>query len=85
MRRAGAGPGEEADLAIGLGCELKHAGKLVHARGLDLAAPLVTPIGPACRICERVACAQRAAEPVNRVLTIEDFVKLVTPYPFSTG
>lgn len=85
VRRPGAGPGEEADLAIGLGCELKHAGKLVHARGLDLAAPLVTPIGPACRICERPECPARAAQPVSRTLMVDDFRKTVSPYPFAPG
>ena len=57
---------EGHDLAIGLGCELKHAHRLIHARGLDLAAPEVTPIGPACRLCHRHPCAERAAPPVDR-------------------
>src|SRR5665213_3662061 len=57
---------EDSELAVGLGCELKYAGRLVYARGLDLADPVVTQIGPACRICERPACPQRAAEPMNR-------------------
>jgi len=52
---------------------------------LAISIPRVTEIGPACRVCERVACAQRAAQPLNRVLTVEDFVKLATPYPFSPG
>ena len=73
------------DLAIGLGCELKHAGKLVQARGLDLVNPLVTPIGPACRICERPECPARAAQPVSRTLMVDDFRKTVSPYPFAPG
>ena len=85
VRRPGAGPSDEADLAIGLGCELRHAGKLVHARGLDLAAPLVTPIGPACRICERPECPARAAQPVSRTLMVDDFRKTLSPYPFAPG
>ena len=76
---------QDFELAIGVGCELKYAPKLAQARGLDLENPRVTEIGPACRVCERVACAQRAAQPLNRVLTVEDFVKLATPYPFSPG
>jgi XRE family transcriptional regulator, fatty acid utilization regulator len=74
---------EDAELAIGLGCELKHAGRLVYSRGLDLAAPVAVPIGPACRICERPSCPQRAAEPINRVLMVDDFSKSISPYPFS--
>ena len=76
---------EGHDLAIGLGCELKHAHRLIHARGLDLAAPEVTPIGPACRLCHRHPCAERAAPPVDRPLTVDDWSKSVSPYPFSGG
>lgn len=74
---------EGHDLAIGLGCELKHAHRLTYARGLDLAAPEVTPIGPACRLCHRHPCAERAAPPVDRPLTVDDWSKSVSPYPFS--
>ena len=76
---------EDSELAIGVGCELKYAARLVYARGLDLAQPAVTEIGPACRVCERAACPQRAAEPVNRTLTIDDFTKSISPYPFAAG
>ena len=76
---------EGHDLAIGLGCELKHAHRLVHARGLDLTAPEVTPIGPACRLCHRHPCAERAAPPVDRPLTVDDWAKSVSPYPFAEG
>jgi hypothetical protein len=82
-RTAGPYTVEDSELAIGLGCELKHAGKLIYSRGLDLANPMTVGIGPACRICERPACPQRAAEPINRTLTIDDFTKSVSPYPFS--
>ncbi|MEN5052184.1 helix-turn-helix domain-containing protein [Brevundimonas naejangsanensis] len=74
---------EGHDLAIGLGCELKHAHRLVYARGLDLQKPEVTPIGPACRLCERHPCAERAAPPVGRALTVDDWSKSVSPYPFA--
>ncbi|MBV8594409.1 MAG: DUF2083 domain-containing protein [Caulobacteraceae bacterium] len=71
------------DLVVALGCEIKYAARLIYARGLDLAHPRVIEVGPACRICERPACAQRAAEPVNRVLVVEDFAKSVSSYPFA--
>ncbi len=86
VRRAAAPYAEEdSDLAIGLGCELKYAGRLTYSRGLDLASPVAVPIGPACRICERPACPQRAAEPINRTLTVDDFSKSISPYPFAAG
>jgi XRE family transcriptional regulator, fatty acid utilization regulator len=84
VRRASAPyANEDSDLAIGLGCELKFASRLIYSRGLDLASPVAVAIGPACRICERPACPQRAAEPVNRTLMVDDFSKSVSPYPFS--
>lgn len=76
---------EDSELAVGLGCELKYASRMVYARGLDLANPAVTEIGPACRVCERPACPQRAAEPVSRTLTVDDFTKSISPYPFAAG
>ncbi|WGM31277.1 helix-turn-helix transcriptional regulator [Brevundimonas sp. NIBR11] len=76
------GFGEPHDLAIGLGCELKDAHRLMYARGLDLTSPDVTPIGPACRLCHRHPCAERAAPPVDRPLRVDDWSKSVSPYPF---
>jgi len=76
---------EDSELAVGLGCELKYAARLVYSRGLDLAAPVVTQIGPACRVCERPACPQRAAEPLSRTLTVDDFTKSISPYPFAAA
>jgi len=77
--------GDDSELAVGLGCELKYAERLVYSRGLDLKDPVATAIGPACRICERPACPQRAAEPINRTLTVDDFTKSISPYPFAAG
>src|SRR5579863_3508184 len=82
-RVAGPYADEDAGLAVGLGCELKYAPRLVYSRGLDLAEPLVTEIGPACRVCERPACPQRAAEPLGRTLMVDDFTKSISPYPFA--
>jgi predicted transcriptional regulator/transcriptional regulator with XRE-family HTH domain len=84
-RVATAYAGEDAELAIGMGCELKFAERLIYSRGLDLKEPNATAIGPACRICERPACPQRAAEPISRTLTIDDFTKSISPYPFAEG
>lgn len=83
--RASQHRGENSDLAIGMGCELKYADRLVYSRGLDLRDPVATAIGPACRICERPACPQRAAEPVSRTLIVDDFAKSISPYPFAGG
>jgi predicted transcriptional regulator len=78
-------PREDSALAIGLGCDLKFAPRLVYADGLDRAAPLVTPIGPACAICPRIRCPQRAAPPAGRTLTINESSKTISPFPFLGG
>ncbi|MDP3660486.1 short-chain fatty acyl-CoA regulator family protein [Phenylobacterium sp.] len=75
--------GEDSELAVGMGCELKYAERLVYSRAINLREPVVTGIGPACRICERPACPQRAAEPINRTLMVDDFTKSISPYPFA--
>ena len=79
------GYGEAHDLAIGLGCELRHAHRLAYAHGLDLDKPDVTPIGPACRLCHRHPCAERAAAPIDRPLAVDDWSKSVSPYPFAAA
>ena len=78
-------PRESSQLAIGLGCDAKHAARIVYADGLDLAKPLVTPIGPACSICPRVRCPQRAAAPAGRTLALNESRKTISPYPFVGG
>lgn len=77
------GGSDDAELAVGLGCELKYAPRLVYARGLDLASPATTEIGPTCRLCERPNCRERAAPPITRTLTVDELAKTVTPFPFA--
>ena len=79
------GFGETHDLAVGLGCELRHAHRLAYAHGLDLERPEVTPIGPSCRLCHRHPCAERAAAPIDRPLAVDDWSKSVSPYPFGAA
>ena len=76
---------EDSPLAIGLGCDLKHAGRIGYADGLDLAAPDAVAIGPACAICPRIRCPQRAAPPAGRTLTVEVGRKTISPFPFLGG
>jgi predicted transcriptional regulator len=71
-------------LAIGMGCRLEDARKLVYADGLDLAAARATPIGINCRICERVDCNQRAYPPLNRSAAISEHRRGLSPFTFET-
>lgn len=77
------GGSDDAELAVGLGCELKYAHRLVYAQGLDLARPSATEIGPTCRLCERANCRERAAPPITRTLTVDELAKTITPFPFA--
>lgn len=76
---------DDAELSVGLGCDLKHAGQLIYSRGLDLADPAATPIGPVCSLCERPACPQRATQPLTRTLVVDEFSKAISAYPFAPG
>lgn len=68
--------------AIGLGCEIRHAHRLVYSDGLDLAnSSAATLIGMGCRVCERLDCPQRAAPPLGRTLRIDQTSSTFVPYP----
>ncbi|MFD0265330.1 short-chain fatty acyl-CoA regulator family protein [Streptomyces sp. NPDC127106] len=68
--------------AIGLGCEVRHASRLVYADGLDLDnASAATPIGMGCRLCERLDCPQRAVPPLGRTLAVDENSSTFVPYP----
>ncbi|MGQ4512957.1 short-chain fatty acyl-CoA regulator family protein [Streptomyces sp. DW26H14] len=71
-----------ADFAVALGCELRHAHRLVYAEGIDLDDPRsTTPIGLGCRICERRDCAQRARPPAGGQLAVDPDRRTHVPYP----
>ncbi|SOD63148.1 hypothetical protein SAMN06297387_10989 [Streptomyces zhaozhouensis] len=68
--------------AIGLGCEVQHATRLVYSDGLDLGnASAATPIGMGCRACERLNCPQRAVPPLGRALAVDENSSTFVPYP----
>jgi predicted transcriptional regulator/transcriptional regulator with XRE-family HTH domain len=72
-------------LAIGLGCDIRHASRLSCADTYDLANAPVTPVGPACAICPRIDCAYRATPPAGRMLAVDATRKTISPYPFVAG
>jgi len=73
---------DDALLAVGLGCDVKHAPRIAYADGLDLVGTPATPVGPACSICPRLQCAYRATPPAGRMLAVEENRKSISPYPF---
>lgn len=67
--------------AIGLGCELRHAHRLVYADALELdESNPGTPIGSGCRVCERMNCPQRAFPPLGKEIDINEHRSAVSPY-----
>ncbi|MFF8831189.1 short-chain fatty acyl-CoA regulator family protein [Streptomyces sp. NPDC015131] len=74
-----------AEFAVALGCELRHAHRLVYAEGVALDDPrAATPIGLGCRICERRDCAQRARPPAGGRLAVDPDRRTHVPYPVVT-
>ncbi|WP_210528977.1 helix-turn-helix domain-containing protein [Rubellimicrobium arenae] len=67
--------------AIGFGCELAYADRLVYGDGLEWKRPrALTPIGVSCRLCDRPDCAQRAFPPVGRRLSVDPNLRGDVPY-----
>jgi predicted transcriptional regulator/transcriptional regulator with XRE-family HTH domain len=66
--------------AIGLGCELRQAHRLVYSEGLSLSGGSATPIGAGCRVCERDNCPQRAFPALGRDLDLDEHRSTVSPY-----
>ncbi len=78
-------PHPQPRFAIGLGCEIRHASKLVYSAGLDLEKVEGTPIGVNCRLCERENCSQRAEPPITRTLILDENTRRVSSFAFSNA
>ncbi|MGH4031980.1 short-chain fatty acyl-CoA regulator family protein [Actinomycetota bacterium Odt1-20B] len=75
-----------AEFAVALGCDLRHAHRLVYAEGVALTDPrAATPIGLGCRICERRDCAQRARPPAGGRLAVDPDRRPYVPYQVENG
>ena len=63
---------QDRRLALSLGCELKHANRLVYAAPYNVQDDnLFSPIGINCHLCPRQACSQRAHQPLFIELPID--------------
>lgn len=71
--------------AIGLGCDLVHADKLVYSTGVVLDDPTTAvPIGAGCKICNRADCAQRAFPYLGGHVVIDENSGSGLPYSPTT-
>ncbi len=83
VTRTGGAYGRGAQkLAIGLGCDIAYAPRLVYAVGMDLDGHTPTPIGINCHLCERDNCRQRAHAPLNRKLTFDERARGMSIFRF---
>jgi predicted transcriptional regulator len=69
--------------AVALGCDVRHAERVVYSEGINLKAANATPIGMGCKVCERPDCAQRAFPPIGRALQIDETRSRFAPYATS--
>ncbi|SUB53537.1 Predicted transcriptional regulator [Nocardia brasiliensis] len=70
------------NFAIGLGCDIEYADRLVYSSGLQLDDPATAvPIGAGCKVCERPACAQRAFPNIGSPLAVDENTSTDLPYP----
>ncbi len=71
--------------SVALGCDIRHAPRLIYSRGMDLDDPeIATPIGMGCKVCERTGCPQRAFPFVGRPLDVSENESRFAPYPAGT-
>ncbi len=83
--RGGTGYGAPGQtFAIGLGCDIRHAERLIYSKGLDLKdSSSATPIGAGCKVCDRPSCPQRAFPPIGRALASDLNRSGPIPYVFT--
>jgi predicted transcriptional regulator len=72
-KESGGFKGPRPQYAISMGCDISDAGRMVYADGLDLSSrDAVVPVGPSCRLCERMDCEQRAYPPLHHPFPIDE-------------
>jgi XRE family transcriptional regulator, fatty acid utilization regulator len=73
--------GQHKSFAIGLGCDLVHADKLVYSTGVALDHPTTAvPIGAGCKICNRSTCPQRAFPYLGARVVVDENAGSSLPY-----
>jgi predicted transcriptional regulator/DNA-binding XRE family transcriptional regulator len=66
----------DAMMAVGIGCPVPDAKKIVYADGHELEnLDAAVPIGVTCRLCERVDCEQRAFPPLQHGMQVDENIR----------
>ena len=75
--------------ALLLGCDIGFQDEIVYGAALPgsgakggQGAVTATPIGPACRLCERAGCLARAEPPITRPLGLDEMVTGLSAFDF---
>jgi len=77
--------------ALLLGCDVAFKDEMVYGAALPAPPPgtsgkpgqiAATPVGPACRLCERSGCLARAEPPVTRPLGLDEMVTGLSAFDF---
>jgi predicted transcriptional regulator/DNA-binding XRE family transcriptional regulator len=75
--------------ALLLGCDIGFRDEVVYGAALPGGGKVVgrdgagaTPVGPACRLCERLGCLARAEPPVTRPLGLDEMVTGLSAFDF---
>lgn len=66
--------------ALLIGCDIARKGEIVYGEALSASA--ATPVGPACRLCERSGCLARAEPPVTKPLGLDEMVTGLSAFDF---
>ena len=66
--------------ALVLACDISFRDQTVYGAALPPTPP--TPIGPACRLCERAGCLARAEPPVTRPLGLDEMAAGLSAFDF---
>ncbi|MDN2580215.1 XRE family transcriptional regulator [Aquibium sp. ELW1220] len=75
--------------ALLIGCDIGFRDEIVYSAALPGGTPGMikgsvpsTPVGPACRLCERSGCLARAEPPVTRPLGLDEMVTGLSAFDF---
>lgn len=68
--------------AIGLGCDIAYAPRLIYAQTMKLESVPATPIGVNCYMCDRQNCPSRAHAPLDKKLVFDARSRGVSVFRF---
>jgi predicted transcriptional regulator len=67
--------------AVGLGCDVESAARVVYADGVDLAhTESAVPVGMTCRLCEHESCQARAFPSLHAPLRVDENLRGLSFY-----